>query len=157
MVRSTILVALVLLVLIQSVFVESWWWRRRRRRNCSYPKPTQGNSICMFINFIIEFSFYQFSPISLFMSFHAILSSPPKFFINLVATWAGHSGGGAVEGSLGGDSGGLPRPLVLPPLSNLSNTLHLRPKIVVGFGAVRIYALMPSTSERRLILHLIIP
>ena len=44
MVRTTVLVALVLLVIFESTFVQSWWWRRRRRRtNCNYPKTRQGN------------------------------------------------------------------------------------------------------------------
>jgi ABC-type sugar transport system permease subunit len=55
MVRSTFLPALVLLVLIQSILVESFFWTRRRKNKCHYPKPTQGNSGLRFIFIIPNF------------------------------------------------------------------------------------------------------
>lgn len=60
MVRSTILVALVLLVLIQSVFVESWWSRRRRRsRTCNHPTSSASGLSFYIFNFTIEFCFHR--------------------------------------------------------------------------------------------------
>ena len=58
MVRSTVLAALVLMVVIESTLVDSWLWGRRKT-NCSYPKPTQGNS-GLILTDLISTNFHRF-------------------------------------------------------------------------------------------------